>query len=188
MLPELRSAFRLRLLDIAPHDDEVLQVDVRDVDAMTVACAGVDAMIHLAAERDEADFRTLLMPKNLDGTWAAYEAAGRARVRRFVFASSVQAVGPSSVYGCTKVFGEALGRYHAEVSGLGVACLRIGAVREHADPSVRGFWCSARDLARLLVAAVRSDVPYALVHAVSPPATDRFDTMNPFGWVPVETT
>jgi hypothetical protein len=38
----------------------------------------------------------------------------------------------------------------------------------------------------LLVAAVLSDVPFALVHAVSPPATERFDTSNPFGWTPCE--
>jgi len=68
----------------------------------------------------------------------------RARTPRFVFASSVQAVGPASV------------------------------------------WCGAGDLARLLVAAVLSDVPFALVHAVSPPATERFDTSNPFGWTPSE--
>jgi hypothetical protein len=29
-------------------------------------------------------------------------------------------------------------------------------------------------------------VPFATVVAVSPPATARFDTSNPFGWVPEE--
>lgn len=192
-MPKLRESFRLRLLDVAPQspegDDEIVQADVRDVDAMTGACVGVRAVVHLAAEHDEADFRSLLLPKNIDGTWSAYETAVRARTPRFVFASSVQAVGPASVYGCTKVFGEALGRYHADHSGLGVACLRMGAVRAPEDPAsraLRSFWCGAGDLARLLVAAVLSDAPFALVHAVSPPATERFDTSNPFGWTPCE--
>jgi len=147
-VPKLRESFRLRLLDVAPQspegDDEIVHADVRDVDAMTGACVGVRAVVHLAAEHDEADFRTLLLPKNIDGTWSAYETAVRARTPRFVFASSVQAVGPASV------------------------------------------WCGAGDLARLLVAAVLSDVPFALVHAVSPPATERFDTSNPFDWTPCE--
>jgi hypothetical protein len=39
----------------------------------------------------------------------------------------------------------------------------------------------------LVIAAVRSDVRFATVIAVSPPATSRFDTVNPFGWTPVET-
>jgi hypothetical protein len=29
-------------------------------------------------------------------------------------------------------------------------------------------------------------VPFAIVTAVSPPATERFDTANPFGWTPTE--
>jgi uronate dehydrogenase len=150
----------------------------------------------------------VLLPKNLDGTWAVYEAAVLARVPRFVFASTVQTVEgfrpgvvavpedpprPVSVYSCTKLFGEALGRFHADRSGLGVACLRLGAVREPDDPklaaggSIRDLWLGADDLAALMIAAVRSEVPFATVIAVSPPATARFDTTNPFDWAPAQT-
>lgn len=210
--PRLREEFQLRRLDLAPQepvgDDVLIESDVRDVEALAAACRDVAAVIHLAAQPAEAEFRPVLLPQNLDGTWAAYEAALRARVRRFVFASTIQTVDgapldakvapddparPVSVYACTKLFGEALGRYHADRSGLGVACLRLGAVepvdhpRLSEDERFRNLWCAPGDLARLLVAAVRSDVGFATVIAVSRPGTTRFDTVNPFGWTPVET-
>jgi nucleoside-diphosphate-sugar epimerase len=99
---------------------------------------------------------------------------------------------PVSVYGCTKLFGEALGRFHADRSGLGVACLRLGAVRAPDDPglavgeTIRDLWVGADDLAALMIAAVLSEVPFATVIAVSPPATARFDTANPFDWTPMQ--
>ena len=206
--PHLRSQFRLRGLDVqapAPEIvDEFVATDVRDIEAVAESFAGADAVLHLAAQPAEADFRDRLLPRNLDGTWAVYEAAVGARVRRFVFASSLQTIQgydegervppnasprPTSVYGATKVFGEALGRYHADRSGIGVACLRLGAVRtvDAADAGANGsIWLGSRDLARLIAAAVDSDVPFAIVTAVSPPASNRFDTANPFGWTPTE--
>lgn len=206
--PSLRPAFRLRRLDLVPvradGDDEVLTGDVRDADFVERACAGVTAVVHLAAEPDEADFLTRLLPRNIEGTWAVFEAVTRAKVPRLVFASSIQTIKgypdttpvpadaaprPESTYACTKLFGEALGRLHADRSGLGVACLRIGAVLRADDPALadgaQGVWCSPDDLARLITAAVTSAVPFAVVTAVSPPASDRFDTANPFGWTPV---
>jgi uronate dehydrogenase len=206
--PELRSRFHLRGLDLtepaAGVVDEFVHADVREIEAVASALTGADAVLHLAAQPAEADFRERLLPRNLDGTWAAYEAAVRVGVRRFVFASTLQTIQgydprervppdaaprPISVYGATKLFGEALGRYHADRSGLGVACLRIGAVRtaDAADARENStVWLGSGDLARLVVAAVGSDVPFAIVTAVSPPATERFDTANLFGWVPVE--
>ena len=209
--PSLREEFRLRRLDLVEQqpavDDELVQADVRDIDAIASACTGVKAVIHLAAQPAEADFRSVLLPRNVDGTWAIYEAAVRAGVPRLVFASSIQTVDgaptearilpddpprPVSVYACTKLFGEALGRFHADTSGLGVTCLRLGAVRASDDPylagdkRLQGLWCGSVDLARLIVAAVRSETRFATVTAVSPPATARFDTVNPFGWTPVE--
>ena len=91
---------------------------MRDIDAIASACTGVKAVIHLAAQPAEADFRSVLLPRNVDGTWAIYEAAVRAGVPRLVFASSIQTVDgaptearilpddpprPVSVYACTKL-------------------------------------------------------------------------------------
>jgi uronate dehydrogenase len=172
---------------------------------MTHACAGVTAVVHLAAQPSEADFRSNLLPKNIDGTWTVFHAASQAAVPRVVFASTIQTIDgypqdvrvdpempprPSSVYGATKLFGEALGRYYA-TRDMTVASLRLGGVtqpdnpRLHDDDRFRSLWCAVDDLARLLAAAIRSDVTYATVIAVSPPATARFDTVNPFGWTPI---
>jgi uronate dehydrogenase len=209
ILPVLRREFRLRRLDVveqAPEaDDELVSGDVGDLEVMCRACDGVAAVVHLAAQPADAEFRTMLLPRNVDGTWAAYEGAIRARVPRFVFASTIQTVDgnpmetfvspeapprPVSVYACTKLFGEALGRFHADVSGLGVVCLRLGAVvpRDHprlvTDARFRSVWCDPEDLARLVVAAILSEVRFAMVIAVSSPGTARFDTANPFDWQP----
>jgi uronate dehydrogenase len=208
--PTLRSVFRLRRLDLesaeGEGDDEVHTGDVREIDLVEGACDGVVAVVHLAAQPAEADFRERLMPLNLEATWAVFEAAVRANVPRFVFASTIQTIDgypeamhvpieaaprPVSTYACTKVFGEALGRFHADNSGLGVACLRLGAVRTSDDPSLsnertQSLWCGPDDLGRLIIAAIRSNVPFAIVTAVSPPGTKRFDTANPFGWEPIQ--
>lgn len=139
------------------------------------------------------------------GAWSVFEAAVRSQAPVVVFASTGQTVGanpagqivtpgmpprPVSVYACTKLFGEALGRYHADHSGLRVVCLRLGWVVPPDSPlfdteaSLPGLWCGPDDLARLILAALVSDVAFATVLAVSPPATERFDTANPYGWVP----
>jgi uronate dehydrogenase len=206
--PHLRPRFRVTGIDLERPGrdvvDEFVHGDVRDIDGVATVLTGADSVLHLAAQPAEADFRDRLLPRNLDGTWAVFEAAVRAGVRRFVFASTLQTIQgydrgervppnaaprPTSVYGATKLFGEALGRYHADRSGLGVACLRLGAVRTSDAADARensSIWLGAHDLARLVGAAVESGVPFAIVTAVSPPATERFDTANPFGWSPSE--
>lgn len=206
--PHLRPQFRLRGLDVeTPADDvvdEFVEADMGDVETVSTSLAGAAAVLHLAAQPAEADFRGRLLPRNVDGTWAVFEAAVRAGVPRFVFASTLQTIQgygptglvppdanprPTSIYAATKLFGEALGRYHADASGLRVACLRMGAVRTADAPDApenSSIWLGSRDLARLVTATVDSDVPFAVVTAVSPPASERFDTANPFGWAPVE--
>lgn len=64
---------------------------------------------------------------------------------------------PAGLYGCSKAWGEALGRYYADAHGLFVICLRIGHVTA-ADRAVspRDFsvWCSQRDFARMFEACI----------------------------------
>jgi nucleoside-diphosphate-sugar epimerase len=63
-------------------------------------------------------------------------------------------VRPDGDYGISKAYGEAVGRYYFEKFGIKAACLRIGTVNPHDNPtkSVRHFatWCSHRDLAQLV--------------------------------------
>ena len=78
---------------------------------------------------------------------------------------------PNTLYGCSKVWGEALARHYSETHGISVICLRIGAVNREDRPSApRQFsvWCSQRDIAQMIersIAApdtVRFDIFYAV--------------------------
>lgn len=78
---------------------------------------------------------------------------------------------PAGLYGCSKLWGEALARYYSDVHGLSMIGLRIGAVnREDRPTAPRHFsvWCSQRDIAQMVekcVAApdsVRFDIFYVV--------------------------
>jgi uronate dehydrogenase len=192
LLPLLREHFALRLFDAKPlsaqADDEVVQGDIRDFDALREACAGVTAMIHLAAVSDEDDFYTRLLPMNLLGLYNAFEAARQAAVPKVLFASTGQTVlhygrgtwvtpdmpvRPWTVYACTKAFGEALARYYVDHHGMRMICVRICWFQGYDSPLLRTQpelhreWCSPRDLAQLLVKSLRSEVTFAVFFGIS---------------------
>lgn len=195
LLPLLRPAFALRLLDVAPPtrftpeaDDEFVAADIRDLPALRQACAGVQALIHLAAIPEEADFHSRLLPVNVEGTYNAFEAARQAGVRKVIFASTGQTVlgypagewvdpdqppRPSSVYACTKLFGEALARHYADVHGLQTIVIRLCMFEPYDCPRLREpgpiqrEWCSPGDLARLLLGCLRNDPGFAIFFGVS---------------------
>src|SRR3989442_6920918 len=86
IVPLLREQFALRLLDVrslsTEGDDEFAQADVREFEPLRKACAGVTAMLHLAAVADEDDFHTRLLPMNIVGVYHAFEAARQAGVNK----------------------------------------------------------------------------------------------------------
>jgi nucleoside-diphosphate-sugar epimerase len=72
-------------------------------------------------------------------------------------------VRPSGLYGCSKVWGEALARHFADTSDLSIICLRFGAVsREDRPQGTRGFsvWCSQRDSVQMIERCI--DAPESL--------------------------
>ncbi len=92
---------------------------------------------------------------------------------------------PDGYYGVSKAFGEALGRYYSDAFGMRVACVRIGSVTATDTPEGAGAtlgylgvsrevllerlkttWMSHRDFARLVLAILAHDVPYAIVYGV----------------------
>jgi NADH dehydrogenase len=84
----------------------VIAADMTDESALTKACAGCEAVIHLANATGVADPR-LVHAVNVGGTEKLLAAAGRAGVKRFLFISSISAnrarLGP---YGATKRLAE----------------------------------------------------------------------------------
>ena len=151
-----------------------------DLDA---AMDGVEAIVHLAGQPTEAPWPQV-REANIDGTFQLFEAARRAGVRRIVYASSNHAVGftpvapelpahtpprPDTLYGVSKVFGEALARYYVDRYGMQVACLRIGTF-EPTPPDRRSLstWLSPEDCALLVDACLRSpELTYAIVWGIS---------------------
>lgn len=157
--------------------------DLTDPQALGAAVAGCAAIVHLAGQPTEAPW-PVVRDANLEGTYQLFEAARRHRVPRVVYASSNHAVGftpvgselpadipprPDTLYGVSKVFGEALARYYVERYGLRVACLRIGTFAP-TPPDLRSLstWLSPADCARLVDACLRSaDLRFAQVWGIS---------------------
>ena len=174
--------WRLRLFDRTPLAGSIIG-DVTDPGALDEAMRGVDAVVHLAGQPTEGPW-TAVRDANLEGLFQLFEAARRHGVGRIVFASSNHAAGftphtselaadtpprPDTLYGVSKVFGEALGRYYVDRYGLRVACLRIGTCApEPLDVRALSTWLSPDDCARLVDAALRCPtLDYALVWGVS---------------------
>ena len=65
---------------------------LEDYDAVRRAVAGMDAVIHMAADRSGARGWESILNSNLIGAYNVFEAARDAGVRRVVFASSIQTV------------------------------------------------------------------------------------------------
>lgn len=87
-----RASSRLTALDGVSYESVIAPLD--DVDALRVACEGVDWVFHVAAVAHywRADQR-LMFAANVDGTRRMLEIAREAGVRRVVFTSSAAAVG-----------------------------------------------------------------------------------------------
>jgi uronate dehydrogenase len=193
IVPLLREHFALRLFDSKPlasaADDEVIVSDIRDLEALRAACDGIKAMLHLAAIADEADFHSKLLPVNLAGVYNAFEAARQAGVKKVLFASTGQTVLgypigqpvttdmpalPSTVYACTKLFGEALARHYSDAHGMSMICIRICYFRAYDDPllripnhDVQREWCSPRDLTQLIVKSIRVPISFGIFFGIS---------------------
>jgi nucleoside-diphosphate-sugar epimerase len=60
---------------------------------------------------------------------------------------------PHRLYGASKAWGEALGRYYADCLGISVICIRIGAINAEnrpRNPREFSIWCSFRDMTQMV--------------------------------------
>ena len=78
-------------------------------------------------------------------------------------------VRPDTLYGVSKVFGEALGSLFHDKFGLRVACIRIGtALPRPREPRHLATWLSPGDLVRLIKACLTApELGFAIVYGVS---------------------
>jgi NAD+ dependent glucose-6-phosphate dehydrogenase len=204
----------LRLLTRSAIDEPSHVADIADFEAIRPAFAGVDAVIHLAAASAVGSEWEQVLPANIVGARNVYEAARLEGVAQVIYASTTHTVAgheraagpalyeldgevtfgielgprPDSLYGASKVFGEALGRWYSDVHGLRVICLRIGYVSGRpddefespgaGDPDIdpaelatrkrmRAIWLSQRDCAQLFRRAIASELAWAVVYGTS---------------------
>jgi nucleoside-diphosphate-sugar epimerase len=205
----------LRLVDVKPIDNpaghETLNLDLAEPEAAQQACAGMDTVLHLAADpRTEAEFYADLLDPNFKATYNIYRAAKDQSCQRVIFASSINAVAgypqghqiresdspcPLNVYGASKAFGESLGAYFATIEGLSVIAVRIGWVAtldktRDAEPKMRSVFVNLPDLSQLFDRCIEApDIRFAVVHGVSNNRFQRLDltaTRELLGYEPVD--
>lgn len=196
-----------------PYTDVL--ADLADLDALVAAFQGADAIIHLGATSAVESEWDAVLHSNLIGTYNVFEAARQAGVKRVVFASTNHAIGsyemdnapdlyeldddrvwdeqselrPDSLYGVSKVYGEAMARYYVDHYGLKAYCIRIGGTRGKDAPThpdnlwsperdgeegievmrkrMRAVWLSERDCIQLFERALASDLDWVLCYGIS---------------------
>lgn len=154
------SRGRVAFLD-DPAAYEIVEADIRDEAAVRAACAGRDAVVHLAAFGSVVE--SVASPAenfhiNAEGTFKVLNAARQAGVRRVVFASTGGALignatppvneqalpRPISPYGASKLAGEGYCCAFAEAYDMSVTALRfanvIGPISWHKKGAVTAFF------------------------------------------------
>jgi uronate dehydrogenase len=166
----LRPRFRLRSTDILPLDptqdgEETVCCDLSDSAAARSVVADVDAIVHMAGIPRDAPIEQIASA-NLIATYNVFAAAHAAGVKRIVFGSTNHVVGfypveqsvdasalprPDTLYGASKVFGEAVARLFWDKHGIESVCIRIGSALDK-PTNVRQLstWVSYRDLGELV--------------------------------------
>lgn len=173
-------------------------VELGDRAGLVDALSGVETVIHLAADRSANASWESVLHNNIIGTKNLYSAAHETGVRRVIFASSnhvqhMRNIGsaddpatmtpqpetcrpgdltrPDSLYGVSKVFGEAIGSYYADRFGLEVLNFRIGWFLTKEDLEAlqskpesiaryaRAMWLSPRDCRHAMQLAVGTELP-----------------------------
>jgi nucleoside-diphosphate-sugar epimerase len=189
LLPFLRDRYRVRLADIRPPDspaDEIVTGDLADMSVAERALAGASAVVHLAGNPSTSANWNEVRTANIEGTFNVFEAARRNNVAKIVFASTNHVMGfylleqqfpirehmairPDSLYGVSKAFGEALGRYYSDAFGISVICVRIGWFTTGVPSSraLNELWISARDLAQILMQCLETPRRFAIYNATS---------------------
>lgn len=88
-----------------------------------------------------------------DEPYAALVAGRYDRVAEWPMLTHESPMRPHGLYGCSKIWGEALARHFADTGPMSMICLRIGRVTaadRPAGPRDLSVWCSQRDIAQMV--------------------------------------
>ena len=107
---------------------------------------------------------TIILNYVLDSPWRELESGEYDKLPpTWPMITHESPVRPNSLYSCSKVWGEGVGRWYADSHGMSVICIRFGWVPANDRPdSIRGrsVWCSHRDAAQMVDRCV--DAPDSL--------------------------
>ena len=199
-----QEKYDLRLMVQKPGDEadinglgEIVTGDLTDLPALKRFCQGIDTVVHMAGNPNPNATWSELLDPNVIGVYNIMTAAKAAGCRRLIFASSIHAVSggradvqvktsepviPGDLYGVSKAFGEALGRYMAEQEGLSVIALRIGAFQpveaaeRNGSVGMMDAFVSDRDLNQLIHRCIDVvNLKYAVFHGLSNNRFNRLD-------------
>ena len=169
----VRLGARKGLGEAGPKE-EIVYCDLSDKAAVEAMVEGCDGIVHMGGQSVEAPWETV-RSANIDGMFNLYEAARKSSVTpRIVFASSNHAIGfhrqterldassrtrPDSLYGVSKVFGEALASMYHDKFGIETALVRIGSsFPEPKDHRMLCTWMSYDDFISLIECVFRVPV------------------------------
>jgi len=181
-------ATTLRLTDRAEmtpaaDNEEVVQCELGDFEAVLRVVDGCDAVVHFGAAPVERPWEEIL-DSSIKGGYNVYEAARRHGIKRVVYASSIHAVGyvrreegantdtahrPDSLYGVSKCFVEDLAKMYFHKFGIESACLRINSCfPEPTDRRHLATWVSFRDLVQLVERCLLAErIGHTVVYGIS---------------------
>lgn len=211
----LKETYDLKLFDIKERNN-VHKVDFADPANVKGCFDGLDAIIHLAGDpRVGAPYESTYR-NNFLALSVVFEEAYRAGIKKIVFASSnfyhegdigmaLRGGGkrmiklsddptPQSLYGHSKVYGEAVGRHYSHL-GVKFVALRIGwsvpsdDPRPYAGPYMAAVFCSHRDLVQAFDKALQAEDDFLAAFAVSDNTNKVFDlaeTSAKLGFEPVD--
>jgi uronate dehydrogenase len=125
----------------------------------------ISAVVHFGGMSTEAAWQTVL-DANIVGTYNVFEAARQAGVGRVIYASTYHVQGfypldaapvgvddpyrPDTLYGVSKVFGEALSRLYFDKFGIECLAIRICTAGNPGTPREARLWCNRDDLGALV--------------------------------------
>jgi len=186
-----------RIPDGDPRPEEWRTFDLHDPASIRAALEPGDTILHLAAIPSPRAAWDDVLRTNIDGTWHVLDAAIEVGARRVLVASSIHAVSglpqdvqireddpvaPGDLYGVSKATNEAQGRFAAEMRGLPVIAIRIGAFEDAQTAAdsrrldLAALFVSPRDMMQLFERAARDvRIQFAILHGLS---RNRFNRMS----------
>ncbi|NTG51131.1 NAD(P)-dependent oxidoreductase [Agrobacterium rhizogenes] len=187
--------------DLRPNE-RFVGCDLADRSGVDALVQGVDGIIHLGGVSTEKAF-DLILQGNIIGLYNLYEAARQAGMPRIIFASSNHTIGyyrrderidstvptrPDSLYGVSKVYGEAVASLYFDKFGQETLSVRIGSCfPEPRNPRMLATWFSVRDFLSLCGRAFEtSRLGHTIVYGASNNDEQWWDNRNAafLGWKP----